>query len=282
MLLVQLAVLVVYGSGCSNAIVFSTATITAIDISAAEAGQQHVVVGYKRTEGVVMPVRENKDGAVRDEAFSTLSAMHYETGGFFTPNRDGTRIRSVFATGEAAKQQNAPKSVMKAFNAFAGDLFSDEAKFLSDEIAGTLTGLRGDRQKKGVDAVWKALAGTSRPDKRLYTIKQIQREQNAAVLQAALGDAKVAAGIQDGATLSKEEKADPSAALIKLVNANASNPARLNPILDAIGGNLEGIDQISSASDLMLVEQLVGIAAKDDDIEALRRAFSELNAETRT
>ena len=89
-------------TGCiSNAVVFSTSTRLGIEISAAEGGQQHALIGYKRFEGVTMPMREDQ-GELISEAYSIYAFYKLETGSLLLPDLKPIQVDQRFAMGEAA------------------------------------------------------------------------------------------------------------------------------------------------------------------------------------
>lgn len=267
--------------GCSNALVFSTSTLTAIDLNAVENGQQTVTVGYKRFEGVVMPVRKEKDGPARREAFSVLAASSYDTGGLQLSSLTGTKVKTVFATGEAAAQANAPKAVASLFAAFSGDLFSPEASFLLGESYDTLSALTPPKSNQAIEAVWKQYFPSGTPNTRDYAVWVIQRESETEDPVVMLADAK--SSLAGGATveLTEVERAAPRDALIKLVD-DQTDTAALNTVLDSIGPRMSGPDTLSTVTPLEMVVSLLSISAREDDRDTLRRSLSEVNQVARS
>ncbi len=268
-------------AGCSNALIFATSTLTAIDLNAVENGQQTVTVGYKRFEGVVMPVRKDKDGPARQHAFSVLAASSYDTGGLQLTNLTGTKVKTVFATGEAAAQTNAPKAVASLFAAFSGDLFSPEAAFLLGETNDTLRSLSAPRDTQAINAVWREYFASGAPNAQDYAIWLIQRGSETGDPAVMLAEAKsVLAG---GATveLTEAEKAAPRDELIRLIDDQTS-AADTNLVLDSVGSHLSGPDQISTAAPIEMVIALLSVSARQDDRQTLRSALSQVNGVARS
>lgn len=285
----------VFANGCTNALVFTTSTVTAIDINAVENGQQTLTVGYKRFEGVVMPVREDKDTCVtcdhrpvRKRAYSVISALRYDTGGLLPENLggndvNGTHIKSVFATGNAAKVQTAAESMMGFFEAYEGDLITPEGKFLLDEIGVTLERLDAAKRAEAETAILEHYL--RRPSQQRYAIRMIQNETNTPTLLAMLEDAKKAVGDSSAESPTDEESADPGAALIDFV-ANADDQAtdtegktQLDKVLDAIGPHLPGPEKpLSELTNAEMARTLVQESAQANDVEDLRESLRRVNS----
>lgn len=99
---------------CQNAIVFTTSTQTGIELNAGEGGRETVKVGYDRFEGVIMPLRK-KNGQIIDEAYPIYSRYEFKTGPLLLSAVTTTHVSHVFATGEAALQTNAHRTVDRVF-----------------------------------------------------------------------------------------------------------------------------------------------------------------------
>jgi hypothetical protein len=123
-----LALLVALSSnGCANAIVFATSYQLGIEVNAVENGQQTARVAVSKTEGVTMPVCKDPErwpledcDDLRKQAYSTISMSDLQTGTLLLGALTTTRVRQVFATGDAAKEASAPKAVSETFSALTG------------------------------------------------------------------------------------------------------------------------------------------------------------------
>lgn len=109
-LIVTLFCLTTMLSACTNAVLFTTASIIGIEMNTAENGQQSLKFGYHRFEGVVMP-HTLPDGGVPGEAYAVRSIFQMDTGPFLLPAlqadvQRGVTITQVFATGAAATAGN--------------------------------------------------------------------------------------------------------------------------------------------------------------------------------
>ena len=80
-LIVTIICLTTMLSACTNAVLFTTASIIGIEMNTAENGQQSLKFGYHRFEGVVMP-HTLKGGGVRDQAYDVRSIFEMDTGPF--------------------------------------------------------------------------------------------------------------------------------------------------------------------------------------------------------
>lgn len=122
--LAVVAMLPMWGVGCTNAILFSSSTLSGVEFNAAEGGEQAARIGYRRIEGVIMPVAKENKGTknpeLMDEAFSVLSISKFESGSLFTKAFTTGRVTQVFATGRAAVNPGAPRAVAKTFGALEG------------------------------------------------------------------------------------------------------------------------------------------------------------------
>ncbi len=90
-------------SGCAPAkkLLFTTYTKVGLDMSAANNTPTHVMLGYKRFEGALIPVDvpESSKDATQPEALSVFAAICLENGWF-----SGVKINQAFATGAAAER----------------------------------------------------------------------------------------------------------------------------------------------------------------------------------
>ncbi len=249
--------------GCARAVVFATGTRVGIELNAVENGQQTVMVGYKRSEGVFMPVREEDDEAPRKTAFSTLSASNFETGTLLLAGLGSTKVKSVFATGAAASEYNAPKSVSKALHAMYSEILSPEVDWLNSELRASLAAMPDPRKDAARKAVWSELVGNEEVGGEGLLIRMVQREGDKELLVQTLAKVK-------GSALADDEKEDPGSHLIRLI---ADPSPGTTGLYDAIAEELEGPDQISRLSEDELVEQLVDLAATDNQVDELRTAL---------
>lgn len=120
--------------GCANrAVIFATTTRTAVEISAAEGGQQGVHVGFDRFEGVMMPLVHTNHGGqtvTLAQAYPVYAEYEYATGGL-TPasatNGSALVLRQVFATGRAATNVAVQRQVSADFQALQGSYVADDA-----------------------------------------------------------------------------------------------------------------------------------------------------------
>jgi len=194
-----------------DTVAFHTATRLAIEIQTSEE-QPGVNVGYRRLEGVTMPLRVSPDGAdgTKDgkgnalvpDAYPVLAGFMTSSSGLW-PNGArplGTRIKQVFATGRAAKQLNAPAAVISALDAKAAPLVgmpSREGSRLGRELLKALDEVPDERQaaafavlteeldapisdRKGARAAVQDRAGTpgseARLERALGRIRVLQQE----------------------------------------------------------------------------------------------------------
>lgn len=131
-----------------RAVVFHTATQVGIEATAIEAGQQAAHVGYRRIEGVVMPlsfqqeeiickdgqpIRTNRTWRVNTNAYPVLSVFRMTSGSLLLPalnmtNQGGTaplRLHQVFATGDAAVLAARSGVAVDDFKALSGEIAND-------------------------------------------------------------------------------------------------------------------------------------------------------------
>jgi hypothetical protein len=131
-----------------RAVVFHTATQVGIEATAIEAGQQAAHVGYRRIEGVVMPlsfqqeeiitkdgqaIRTNRTWRVNTNAYPVLSVFRMTSGSLLLPalnltNQGGTaplRLHQVFATGDAAVLASQSGAAVNDFKALSGEIAND-------------------------------------------------------------------------------------------------------------------------------------------------------------
>lgn len=124
--------LLLFLSGCGNALVFSTSTLFGIELNALEGGQQTAKVAIQRMEGVSMPAckyestadwfttRSCNPAKMRREAYSTLAIMDSETGVLLLPGLTNSYVKQVFATGRAASDTLAPEAAASTMRALSG------------------------------------------------------------------------------------------------------------------------------------------------------------------
>ena len=107
-------------TACSNAVVVSAGSRFGFEANAIENGGQHVAVGYKRQEGVLMPSRKSeetcrekpKENCAFKETYPVLSAIHIQTGGLDLSQLGAVEIQEVFLVGQAAVVETAPDGEM--------------------------------------------------------------------------------------------------------------------------------------------------------------------------
>ncbi len=127
-----IAVLISVGTlpGCNNYLVFTTATKFAIDVSQDGNQPPKVVLGYKRAEVAVIPA-EHRAATATEDTYAVLGnfcvmanpSLYDWIGSMIKKEnsqdiKDSLQIRSVFATGMAARQA-AETAEMQAFFARA-------------------------------------------------------------------------------------------------------------------------------------------------------------------
>ena len=136
-------------AGCANnAVVFSTATRTGVEINAAEGGQQGAHVGFERFEGVMMPaVYTNKTGdeVPLKQAYPVYAEYEFQSGGLTaagTTNSDGGLIiRQAFATGKAATNSGVQQKIRDDFKALGGSLIDTETLDHGRKLIGLINNL---------------------------------------------------------------------------------------------------------------------------------------------
>lgn len=125
---VALSALILMGqallSGCNNYLVFTTATKFGIDISQ-EAGQPPtMVLGYKRAEVAIIPAKHKLANATED-AYAVLSNFcvmanpsisdWINSASNTAGVKDSLQIRSIFATGLAAREAAESEKIQELF-----------------------------------------------------------------------------------------------------------------------------------------------------------------------
>ncbi len=88
-------------SGCApaNHLVFTTYTKVGLDLSAVGQTPTHVLLGYKRFEGALIPVDLESKAGQAGEAQSVYAGFNLENDWF-----QGLKITQAFATGKAAQK----------------------------------------------------------------------------------------------------------------------------------------------------------------------------------
>lgn len=154
-----------FTTGCmTNAVTFSTATRFGIEIATTDQSPG-AKVGYQRFEGTTMPFRHEEDGTMLAEAYPLVAGFGYSTGGLIpviSTQPMGTRIRQVFATGEAAKETTAPAVVLSALNAEAArvGIAPKEPRELAGQILATLRSVPAERQADAFEILSEELGTT--------------------------------------------------------------------------------------------------------------------------
>lgn len=99
LMLLTLVSLMSLGCHSRRVLIFSTGTSIGIEATAEDGIQQHLLVGFKRFEGALVPTvnTTTSDNTVRTKAYSTFATLDFSTG-LLKP----TRIIQVFGTGVAA------------------------------------------------------------------------------------------------------------------------------------------------------------------------------------
>ena len=109
--------------GCNNYLVFTTATKFAIDVSQDGNQPPKVVLGYKRAEVAVIPA-EHRAATATEDTYAVLgnfcvmanpSLSDWIGSMIKKGNPDSLQIRSVFATGMAARQAAETKEIQSFF-----------------------------------------------------------------------------------------------------------------------------------------------------------------------
>lgn len=183
------------GGGCvSDAILFTTATQVGIEVNGLDNGKQTARIGYERAEFVSMPVRK-KDGSLRSEAYSVVSAFHFDSGTILlsASGPQPTKIVQIFATGAAASVDTngaTVKAVSAAYQTLVledgeevrkalGDQVSDDFQRLKNEVLELWLALEADPATKraALDAINAKLQTQVAEDKATDTINDLTGEK---------------------------------------------------------------------------------------------------------
>jgi hypothetical protein len=106
-------------SGCSNTLVFGTATKFGVDISQRPDQLIEVTMGYDRYEVVSIPAQD-KDAQEQEDTYSVLGIFAVSYGNPWT--MEPLILRQFFATGRAAQQAAANPSLQRYFGRKTGEI----------------------------------------------------------------------------------------------------------------------------------------------------------------
>ncbi|HTI69325.1 MAG TPA: hypothetical protein VMF06_05140 [Candidatus Limnocylindria bacterium] len=118
-------------AGCANdAVVFTTATRTGLDINAADAGQQGVHFGHERFEGVIMPAVHqvsSNEVVYLKQAYPVYAEYEFRSGSLrladgTSSTNEGLILHQVFATGRAAGIPEVQEKARSDFSLIGGKL----------------------------------------------------------------------------------------------------------------------------------------------------------------
>lgn len=103
--------------GCTNHLVFATATKFGLDASQRADRTVELTVGYQRAEVVSVPACPDDGTAChandRQDIYSVLGTFHVNQGNPFT--MEPIEIQQVFATGMAARKASENKAIWQIF-----------------------------------------------------------------------------------------------------------------------------------------------------------------------
>ncbi|MDT7042259.1 hypothetical protein [Candidatus Nitronereus thalassa] len=99
--------------GCQDYLVFSTGTKFGLDISQEGDQPPKLLIGYKRAEVASIPA-EKMDATADSDTYSVLGNVCIQAPGIDKPF-DPIQIRSVFATGWAARDASQDKNLRNVF-----------------------------------------------------------------------------------------------------------------------------------------------------------------------
>jgi hypothetical protein len=105
-------------SGCSNTLVFGTATKFGVDISQRPDQMIEVTMGYDRYEVVSIPAQA-KDAQGSEDTYSVLGIFAVSYG---NPGTEPLVLRQFFATGRAARQAAANPGFQQYFGHKTGEI----------------------------------------------------------------------------------------------------------------------------------------------------------------
>lgn len=110
MKIIRIVLLVTIGlvlSACGDRLVFVTKTSIGVDVGVGSSVENSMHIGFKRIEGVIDPIRCNKDHSGKEtcEAQSVLAKLNFGVVSGDSENNDpNVNVAQWFATGEAATE----------------------------------------------------------------------------------------------------------------------------------------------------------------------------------
>jgi hypothetical protein len=117
-------------SGCSNTLVFGTATKFGVDISQRPDQMIEVTMGYDRYEVVSIPAQDT-DATKDMDTYSVLGIFAVSYGNPWT--LEPLVLRQFFATGRAAKKAAANRDFQQYFGRKTGEIILDAEREIKQE-----------------------------------------------------------------------------------------------------------------------------------------------------
>jgi hypothetical protein len=119
-------------SGCSNTLVFGTATKFGVDISQRPDQAIEVTMGYDRYEVVSIPAQD-KDAKEQEDTYSVLGIFAVTYGNPWT--LEPLILRQFFATGRAAQKAAENPGFQRYFGRKTGEIILEAEREMKEQQA---------------------------------------------------------------------------------------------------------------------------------------------------